>query len=124
MISLAPDPSAPGTVRDPGALAFELPRELEATEPPEICLGRRDAVRLMVSAGEQAPIHTRAHDLARHLHPGDLVVVNTSATVPAAVDAAAPGGEYVVVHFSTVLPTGLWLVEVRRPVERRGVPTP
>ena len=28
---------------------FELPRELEATEPPELTLGRRDAVRMMVS---------------------------------------------------------------------------
>jgi S-adenosylmethionine:tRNA ribosyltransferase-isomerase len=101
----------------PDPLDFELPPELEATQPPELTVGRRDAVRLMVSVGIQPPVHTTASDLARFLDPGDLVVINTSATVPAAVDGAATGGEYVVVHFSTELPTGLWLVEVRRPVD-------
>jgi S-adenosylmethionine:tRNA ribosyltransferase-isomerase len=115
----------PGTTRsdigfsDP--LQFDLPAALEASQPPELTLGRRDAVRLMVSRGNQAPVHARAAELASFLEPGDLVVVNTSATVPAAVDAAAPHGEYVVVHFSTELPTGLWLVEIRRPVD--GSPT-
>jgi S-adenosylmethionine:tRNA ribosyltransferase-isomerase len=71
----------------------------------------------MVSVGDRAPIHARAHQLASFLDPGDLVVINTSATVPAAVDAAAVGGEFVVVHLSTELPTGLWLVELRRPVD-------
>ena len=72
----------------------------------------------MVSRGEQPPVHSVARDLAQFLDPGDLVVVmNTSATVPAAVDAATPDGEFVVVHFSTELPTGLWLVEVRHPVD-------
>ncbi len=97
-------------------IAFDLPPALEATEPPEIALGRRDAVRLMVSRGTQAPLHTHAYDLARHLEPGDLVVLNTSATVPAAVDAI-DHGEYVVVHFSTEMPDGSWLVEVRHPVD-------
>jgi S-adenosylmethionine:tRNA ribosyltransferase-isomerase len=98
-------------------LRFELPGVLEATQPPELTLGRRDAVRLMVSRGEQPPVHVRAADLATFLDPGDLVVINTSATLPAAVDAVARGGEYVVVHLSTELPTGLWLVEVRRPID-------
>lgn len=104
---------------DAGAdpLRFDLPPELEATQPPELTLGRRDAVRLMVSVGEEPPVHTRASELASFLDPGDLVVINTSATLPAAVDAVARGGEYVVVHFSTELPTGLWLVELRRPVD-------
>ncbi len=100
----------------PDPLRFDLPVELEATEPPELSLGRRDAVRLMVSPGEGEPIHAHARDLARFLDPGDLVVINTSATVPAAVDAAA-AGEFVVVHFSTELPTGLWLIELRHPVD-------
>lgn len=99
------------------ALDFTLPPELEATEPPEVVLGRRDAVRLMVSIANEAPVHARAADLARFLDPGDLVVINTSATVPAAVDAAAQDGEFVVLHVSTELPTGLWLVELRRPVD-------
>ena len=49
------------------------------------------------------------------MRPGDVVVVNTSATVPAAVDATTPDGTAVVVHISTELPTGLHLVEVRHP---------
>jgi S-adenosylmethionine:tRNA ribosyltransferase-isomerase len=71
----------------------------------------------MVSVGTQPPVHATAAELARFLSPGDLVIINTSATVPAAVDATGPGGEYVVLHLSTELPTGLWLVEVRRPVD-------
>ena len=94
---------------------FELPAELEAGEPPEIRLGRRDAVRMMVSVGERPPRHTTARDLASWLRPGDLVVVNTSATVPAAIDATTADGRAVVVHVSTELPTGLHLVEVRHP---------
>lgn len=93
--------------------SFVLPPELEATEPPELRLGRRDAVRMMVSIGEQAPRHTTARDLASWLRAGDLVVVNTSATVPAAIDATTGDGRAVVVHLSTELPSGLHLVEVR-----------
>ncbi len=94
---------------------FVLPPELEATEPPELTLGRRDAVRMLVSIGDREPKHTTARDLATWLRPGDVVVVNTSATVPAAVDATTPDGTAVVVHISTELPTGLHLVEVRHP---------
>jgi S-adenosylmethionine:tRNA ribosyltransferase-isomerase len=108
---------ATGSAAGAAPLRFHLPSELEATEPPEIRLGRRDAVRLMVSNGDDAPVHATAADLASFLDPGDLVVVNTSATMPAAVDASTPDGEYVVVHLSTELPTGLWLVELRRPVD-------
>lgn len=95
---------------------FELPAELEASAPPEQELGRRDAVRMMVSIGARAPQHSIARDLPSWLQPGDLVVVNTSATVPAAIDATTADGRAVVVHVSTELPTGLHLVEVRRPV--------
>jgi S-adenosylmethionine:tRNA ribosyltransferase-isomerase len=98
-----------------GTLDFVLPPELEATEPPELTLGRRDAVRLMVSLGDEPPVHATADRLAEFLEPGDLVVVNTSATVPAALDATGADGESVVVHVSSELPTSLWLVEVRRP---------
>jgi S-adenosylmethionine:tRNA ribosyltransferase-isomerase len=110
-----PDPAPGAGFSEP--LAFTLPPELEATEPPEVSLGRRDAVRLMVSMGEWEPVHAHASELASFLDPGDLVVINTSATVPAAVDAVAPGGRHLVVHLSTELPTGLWLIEVRRTVD-------
>lgn len=106
-------PPGPGPGPRPGPLEFVLPPMLEATEPPELRLGRRDAVRLMVSRGVEPPVHSTAERLADHLDPGDLVVINTSETVPAAVDAVSGDGGPVVVHFSTELPTGLWLVEAR-----------
>ena len=68
-------------------------------------LGRRDAVRMLVSIGEQPPRPSIARDLAQWLDEGDLVVVNTSATIPAAIDATTPDGRAVVVHLSTELPT-------------------
>ena len=51
---------------------------------------RRDDVRLLVSTGCDEPVHARFHDLARFLQPGDLVVVNTSGTRAAAIDAITP----------------------------------
>jgi S-adenosylmethionine:tRNA ribosyltransferase-isomerase len=102
-------------------LQFELSPELEAAEPPEVRPGARgrDDVRLMVSAGDAPPIHTRFDQLPDHLHPGDLLVVNNSATLPASVDGLLDGTP-VEVHLSTELPSGLWLVELRRPSERAG----
>jgi S-adenosylmethionine:tRNA ribosyltransferase-isomerase len=105
------------TVIDPPTIDldhFVLPTELEATEPPELTLGRRDAVRMLVSIGVEPPRPSVARDLSSWLDEGDLVVVNTSATIPAAIDATTPDGRGVVVHLSTELPTGLHLVEVRR----------
>jgi S-adenosylmethionine:tRNA ribosyltransferase-isomerase len=102
---------------------FVLPAALEATEPPELRLGRRDAVRMMVSIGTAPPVSSTARDLPSWLREGDLVVVNTSATIPAALDATTPDGRAVVVHLSTELPTGLHLVEVRRP-ELNGTTAP
>jgi S-adenosylmethionine:tRNA ribosyltransferase-isomerase len=96
---------------------FALDPTREAHEPPEARGLRRDDVRLMVSVGEEDPVHARFRDLASALAPGDLVVVNTSATVAAAVDGRLASGEPVVVHVSGRLPGGLWLVEVRRPVD-------
>ena len=46
--------------------------------------------------------------------------MNTSATVPAALDGRLPDGDPVVVHFSGALPGGVWLVEVRQPARRHA----
>jgi S-adenosylmethionine:tRNA ribosyltransferase-isomerase len=97
-------------------LDFELDDAHIASAPPEARGLARDAVRLMVSRGDDEPVHARFRDLADHLTAGDLVVVNTSATMPAAVDAALPDGTRIVVHVSTQLPGGLWMVEPRRPL--------
>jgi S-adenosylmethionine:tRNA ribosyltransferase-isomerase len=115
------DPIAPrsdvATSFAPSTLDFELPSTLEAHEPPEARgLGRSD-VRLLVSRGLDAPVHARFTELPAFLAPGDLLVVNTSATVPAALDGrlGARDGRAVRVHVSTELPGGLWLVELREP---------
>jgi len=95
---------------------FVLPPELEATAPAEIRGHGRDDVRLLASWKSDLRIeHHRFTDLPSLLQPGDLVVVNTSATVPAAVPAELPDGTAAPLHFSTRTPEGLWLVEVRRP---------
>jgi S-adenosylmethionine:tRNA ribosyltransferase-isomerase len=88
----------------------------EATAPAEARGITRDAVRMMVATGHDlAVVHAHAHDLPRFLDEGDLVVVNTSGTLAAAVDALGEDGTPLVLHLSQQLPAGLWLVELRRP---------
>ncbi|GGK77225.1 S-adenosylmethionine:tRNA ribosyltransferase-isomerase [Mangrovihabitans endophyticus] len=106
------------------ALDFDLPPELAAREPVEAHGGRRDDVRLLVSRGDDEIEHRRFTELPRLLEDGDLVVVNNSATVPAAVDAVPEQGPPVVVHVSTARPDGTWLVEVRRPAGGSTTPWP
>lgn len=92
-----------------------------AAEPPEARGLARDGVRLLVAEPGRLR-HTTFAALADHLRPGDLVVVNTSRTLAAAVEARRATGP-VTVHFSTALPDGDWAVELRQdgPV-RDGVP--
>ncbi len=103
-------------------LDFDLPASLEAHEPPEATGRTRSNVRLLVSAGEALPQHLRFNEIGSVLRRGDLLVVNTSATMASAVDGELSNGEFVVVHFSTELPGGMWLVELRTPkVNSNGV---
>ena len=97
------------------ALDFTLPPELEATVPPEARGLARDGVRLLVTAdsGERI-VHTRFGDLPDFFQPGDLLVVNTSGTLPAALTARRSDGSELALHLSTRLPAGLWVVEPRR----------
>ena len=82
--------------------AFMLPEELSASVPPEARGLDRDEVRLLV-AGPDGLVNAQFWQLGSFLEPGDLLVVNTSATIPAAVDARLPDGRDAVVHFSTEL---------------------
>ncbi|HEY6890728.1 MAG TPA: S-adenosylmethionine:tRNA ribosyltransferase-isomerase [Solirubrobacter sp.] len=93
------------------ALQFELPASLEAAEPPPV----RDEVRLMVAQQGRPLVHARFLDLPTHLTPGDLLVVNDSATLPAALPALRADGGAVDLHLSTPDPTNpdRWVVEVR-----------
>ncbi|VVJ19709.1 S-adenosylmethionine:tRNA ribosyltransferase-isomerase-like protein [Amycolatopsis camponoti] len=94
-------------------IRFDLPDGLSASAPPEARGLARDEVRLLV-ASPAGVHHTVFSSLGSHLRPGDLLVVNTSGTLPAAVDAVR-AGRPVVVHFSTSLDDGSWVIELRAP---------
>ena len=99
---------------------FTLPADLEAHAPPEARGLPRDGVRMLVSrTASGAVTHHRFTDLPGLLLPGDLLVVNTSRTLPAAV-TAGPG---LAVHFSTARPDGSWLVEPRIPAGKSSLPS-
>jgi S-adenosylmethionine:tRNA ribosyltransferase-isomerase len=91
---------------------FELPPALAATEPPEARGLSRDSVRLLVARPGRLE-HARFRDLAGWLSPGDLLVVNTSSTRAAAVNGIRARRQPVLVHFSTALDDGTWIVEFR-----------
>jgi S-adenosylmethionine:tRNA ribosyltransferase-isomerase len=59
--------------------------------------------------------HTTFRELPLALRPGDLVVVNTSDTEPAAVDGHRGDGRPVRLHVSGPAPDGLHVVELRTP---------
>jgi S-adenosylmethionine:tRNA ribosyltransferase-isomerase len=103
-------------------LDFDLDTAHEAHEPPEARGLRRDHVRLLVSEGTAPPVHAQFDELGTFLAPGDLLVVNTSATIPAALDGELPDGRSAVVHLSGELPGGMWLVEIRRPQGNASAP--
>jgi len=94
---------------------FAPPGELTALSPAEERGLRRDEVRLLVAHGDRVN-HARFRDLADHLEPGDLVVVNSSQTVAGEIDAHLSGGPAagrVVVHVATDLRDGTWVIEIR-----------
>ncbi len=115
---------APDHWLDPGGLlrSFRIPPGGEAGTPPEL---RRPAsrvgpesrsdVRLMVARSAGEITHRRFPDIVDELEPGDVVVVNASTVIPAALDATGPGGERFRLHLSTEQPGGFWVVEPRLP---------
>lgn len=99
---------------------FEVPGDLVAHSPIEASGRRRDAVRMLVARRSgQALVDAVAADLPRFLVPGDVLVVNTSATLPAAV----PTADGHVLHLSTELPGRLWVVELREPCGGGSLPS-
>lgn len=116
MTAIASFQHTPDLVGVSADLDFVLPPELEAGEPPEARGLARDAVRLMVSHyADDRVRHTRFRALPEVLAPGDLLVINTSATLNAALAARRPDGSPAELHLSTQLPAGLWVVELRLP---------
>ena len=96
--------------------ACSLQAHLEAGEPPEARGLKRDDVRLLVSnVARDSIAHARFSELPRWLSPGDLLVVNTSGTLKAALAARTRNGHRFELHLSTRLPGNFWVIEVRRP---------
>jgi S-adenosylmethionine:tRNA ribosyltransferase-isomerase len=106
-----------------GRLAFQLPSFLEASEPPEARGMTRDAVRMMVAyRGDLRIEHSTFALLPRFLTPDDLLVINTSATMAAAIAGLDPVTRRCVpVHLSSHLGGEEWVVEPRRATTAGGL---
>lgn len=100
-------------------LVFERPLALQATQPAEVRGVPRDHARLMVSS-ERGHAHTRFTELAHYLRPGDLVVVNDSATLPASLPATSAELGTFVVSLATNFGNGTWLIEPRWSTSQPG----
>ncbi len=108
-----------------GGFDFSVPDELSAHAPAESRGVRRDRVRMLVGRREGLELsHHVAADLPQVLRPGDLLVVNNSGTLAAALEGVLPDGAPVAVHVSSAEPGagGEYLVELRNP--RQGTTLP
>jgi len=90
---------------------FDRPRGLEARAPPESRGLARDEVRFLVT-GDGGSTHHRFRELPDLLAPGDLLVVNTSATLPASLPVRGDAGEFLL-NVSTQYGDAVWLAEPR-----------
>ena len=93
------------------ALLFERPENLAATRPAEANGQARDGGRLLVSSNEGHQ-HASFRDLHHYLCPGDLLVVNRSATLPASLPVQNDNGPFIL-NLATDYGRGLWLAEPR-----------
>lgn len=93
---------------------FTLPERLACPLPTEERGLYRDQVRLMVSLDDGQQIgHHSFRDLPALLDTGDVLVVNTSSTIPAAIPLELPDGSAGRLHLSTQIGEDRWLVEIR-----------
>jgi len=92
------------------AFDYELPEERIAQEP----LPERDAARLLVDRGPDLAVdHEHVCDLPRLVHPGDLVVVNTTRVLPARLHLRKATGGAVEVLLLERRADGRWEALVR-----------
>jgi S-adenosylmethionine:tRNA ribosyltransferase-isomerase len=101
-------------------LIYDRPLQLQATAPAEARGLPRDYARLMVSTAADKHEHAHFFDFARFLNPGDLLVVNDSATLPASLPACNDGLGDFIVNFATDFGNGTWLVEPRWSTSQPG----
>ncbi len=93
--------------------AFVLPPELSAKEPAERRGIRRDQVRLLVIERARDRLeHNRFDRIADYLRPNDLLVFNSSRTLPASLrgcECSAKHGPCLEVRLAEHLPDDSWL---------------
>src|SRR5436853_799352 len=100
---------------------------IPATEPRT----RRETARLLLVDSRARQFADRAFtDLPDILQPGDLLVVNDAATIPASLPARAPSGHTVELRLMTYLGQSEWKAALlgegdwRTPTELRDPPAP
>jgi S-adenosylmethionine:tRNA ribosyltransferase-isomerase len=104
-------------------LEFILSADLEAHEPPEARGLKRDEVKLLVSRKTDDTLsHVQFKDIVNFLNAGDVLVINTSATLPAALSVKREDGTPLELHLSTHLPADIWTVELRLPANGKTLP--
>lgn len=91
---------------------FVVPPGSHAAEPPEHRGLERDEVRLLVTTRDGVQ-HRRFRDLPDLLGEGDLVVINTSATLPAALRVSRALETNALMHVAGQRDDGSWVVELR-----------
>jgi S-adenosylmethionine:tRNA ribosyltransferase-isomerase len=110
---------------DEQPVRFNLPPELEAHQPAELRGVGRDQVRLLVLPRFQGPfVHTQFDALGDFLHKGDLLVVNTSRTLPALLRAHDEEGKPVEVRLAHRRSDEMWdalLLDGRVHIGREGM---
>lgn len=96
------------------SIDFTLPKNLECSKPTEERGIDRDEVRLLVSHYQNDQMtHTQFKSIGQFLLPGDVLVVNTSGTLAAAIPATYQTKKNLRVHLSTQRSEKVWVVEVR-----------
>src|ERR1700730_13418791 len=92
---------------------FTVPPELSAKEPPERRGIRRDQVRLLVINRANGKIeHSRFDKIDNYLRANDLLVFNSSRTLPASLrgcECSAAHGPCMEGRLAEHLPDGSWL---------------
>ncbi|GAA6525776.1 S-adenosylmethionine:tRNA ribosyltransferase-isomerase [Intrasporangium sp. DVR] len=98
------------------ATRFRAADDLTADAPPESRGLDRDQVRLLVAASEGGTTrleHATFRSFPEHVRPGDVLVVNNSATTNGELDGLVAGRGRLVVHVGGELDDGSWVVELR-----------
>lgn len=104
---------------------FPLPAERSTSTPPERRGLTRDGVRLMVGNRQTGAIeHGMFGDLPDHLREGDVLVVNTTRTVPASLKAQSESDVDLRLHVADPEGNDRWSVEVRTPKDGGTTPGP